>query len=213
MTTIAGEVASGFEPVRESFEADFARHGDIGAAVCVYQYGQPVVALWGGVAEPATGRPWTRNTIQLVYSATKGDALRVLVPREAEGPAPRSSSAHTVFDGTGPHRTPHRSANSSTSSSPYPDSACAATVVRGLTGSRSPRVSVTSIRSVTGATTVRASRKLRPGTWPCKAALVASSATISRAGSNGSSHASNFSAASSRASRAPRRVAERGTEK
>ncbi|MBL3671143.1 beta-lactamase family protein [Streptomyces sp. M2CJ-2] len=72
MTTIDGEVAPGFEPVREAFMANFVRHGDIGAAVCVYQYGRPVVDLWGGVADPETGRPWTRDTLQLVYSATKG---------------------------------------------------------------------------------------------------------------------------------------------
>ncbi|MBT3158803.1 beta-lactamase family protein [Streptomyces sp. CHA1] len=72
MTTIHGEVAAGFEPVREAFTANFAQRGDIGAAVCVYQYGRPVVDLWGGVADPETGRPWTRDTLQLVYSATKG---------------------------------------------------------------------------------------------------------------------------------------------
>ncbi|MFD7815612.1 serine hydrolase domain-containing protein [Streptomyces sp. NPDC059785] len=72
MTTINGEVAAGFEPVREAFAANFERHGDIGAAVCVYQDGRPVVDLWGGVADPDTGRPWTRDTLQLVYSATKG---------------------------------------------------------------------------------------------------------------------------------------------
>ncbi|WP_432585937.1 serine hydrolase domain-containing protein [Streptomyces sp. HD1123-B1] len=72
MTTIDGEVAPGFEPVREAFMANFARHGDIGAAVCVYQDGRPVVDLWGGIADPETGRPWTRDTLQLVYSATKG---------------------------------------------------------------------------------------------------------------------------------------------
>ncbi|NEC92367.1 serine hydrolase domain-containing protein [Streptomyces sp. SID12501] len=72
MTTINGVVAAGFEPVREAFAANFARHGDIGAAVCVYQDGRPVVDLWGGTADPDTGRPWTRDTLQLVYSATKG---------------------------------------------------------------------------------------------------------------------------------------------
>ena len=72
MTTIDGEVAAGFEPVREAFAANFSEHGDIGAAVCVYQYGRPVVDLWGGIADPETGRPWTRDTLQLVYSATKG---------------------------------------------------------------------------------------------------------------------------------------------
>ncbi|WP_406731296.1 serine hydrolase domain-containing protein [Streptomyces sp. NBC_01794] len=72
MTTIHGEVAAGFEPVRKAFAANFSQHGDIGAAVCVYQYGRPVVDLWGGIADPQTGRPWTRDTLQLVYSATKG---------------------------------------------------------------------------------------------------------------------------------------------
>ncbi|MEV1079740.1 serine hydrolase domain-containing protein [Streptomyces sp. NPDC050211] len=72
MTTIHGEVAAGFEPVRDAFAANFSQHGDIGAAVCVYQYGRPVVDLWGGIADSETGRPWTRDTLQLVYSATKG---------------------------------------------------------------------------------------------------------------------------------------------
>ncbi|MEV6122503.1 serine hydrolase domain-containing protein [Streptomyces sp. NPDC052077] len=72
MTIINGDVAPGFEPVREAFAANFARRGDIGAAVCVYRHGRPVVDLWGGIADSGTGRPWTRDTLQLVYSATKG---------------------------------------------------------------------------------------------------------------------------------------------
>ncbi|MFF8971526.1 serine hydrolase domain-containing protein [Streptomyces sp. NPDC014995] len=72
MTTIDGEVEAGFEPVREAFAANFDQHGDIGAAVCVYRDGRPVVDLWGGEADPDTGRPWERDTLQLVYSATKG---------------------------------------------------------------------------------------------------------------------------------------------
>ncbi|MFF5366525.1 serine hydrolase domain-containing protein [Streptomyces sp. NPDC013187] len=86
MTTIEGEVAAGFEPVREAFAANFSAHGDIGAAVCVYQYGRPVVDLWGGIADSETGRPWTRDTLQLVYSATKGataTAAHMLVERGA----------------------------------------------------------------------------------------------------------------------------------
>lgn len=77
MTTIIGEVAAGFEPVREAFEANFAQHGDIGAAVCVYRDGRPVVDLWGGTADPDTGLPWARDTLQLVYSATKGATATV----------------------------------------------------------------------------------------------------------------------------------------
>lgn len=69
---IDGEVAPGFEPVREAFAANFERYDDIGAAVCVYRDGRPVVDLWGGIADPDTGRSWSRETLQLVYSATKG---------------------------------------------------------------------------------------------------------------------------------------------
>jgi CubicO group peptidase (beta-lactamase class C family) len=72
MATIDGEVAAGFEPVREAFAANFVRHGDVGAAVCVYRDGRPVVDLWSGFADPDGGRPWVRDTLQLVYSATKG---------------------------------------------------------------------------------------------------------------------------------------------
>jgi len=84
MTMIDGEVEAGFEPVREAFEANFPQRGDIGAAVYVYLHGRPVVDLWGGVADPDTGRPWTRDTLQLVYSATKGataTAAHLLVQR------------------------------------------------------------------------------------------------------------------------------------
>ncbi|WEB43627.1 beta-lactamase family protein [Streptomyces yunnanensis] len=86
MTTINGEVAAGFEPVREAFAANFDQHGDIGAAVCVYKDGLPVVDLWGGIGDPTTGRPWERDTLQLVYSATKGataTAAHLLVQRGA----------------------------------------------------------------------------------------------------------------------------------
>lgn len=72
MTTTGGEVAAGFELVREAFAANFSQHGDVGAAVCVYQHGQSVVDLWGGIADPETGRPRSRDTLQLIYSATKG---------------------------------------------------------------------------------------------------------------------------------------------
>jgi CubicO group peptidase (beta-lactamase class C family) len=38
----------------------------------VYRDGAPVVELCGGLADPATGQPWTNDTIVLVYSMTKG---------------------------------------------------------------------------------------------------------------------------------------------
>lgn len=71
MADIAGWVAAGFEPVRDAFVANFDRGREAGAAVCVYQHGRPVVDLWGGVADPDTGRAWTRDTLQVVFSTTK----------------------------------------------------------------------------------------------------------------------------------------------
>lgn len=35
MTTIDGETATGFEPVREAFAANFDQHGEVGAAVFI----------------------------------------------------------------------------------------------------------------------------------------------------------------------------------
>lgn len=84
LMTIDGTIAPGFAAVRDVFAANFADQGDIGAAVCVYRDGQPVVDLWGGLADPDAGRAWERDTIQLVYSATKGvvaAAAQLLVQR------------------------------------------------------------------------------------------------------------------------------------
>jgi CubicO group peptidase (beta-lactamase class C family) len=72
MATIVGSVAPGFEPVRDAFAANFDEHGDVGAAVCVYRRGEVVVDLWGGVADTATSSPYGPDTLQLVFSTTKG---------------------------------------------------------------------------------------------------------------------------------------------
>ncbi len=45
-------------PVREEFERNFAERGEVGASVCVTVDGETVVDLWGGTADPATGRAW-----------------------------------------------------------------------------------------------------------------------------------------------------------
>lgn len=71
MTVIDGEVAIGFEPVREAFVANFEQRAEIGAAVSVYRHGREVVRRWGGVADPETGRRWQEDTLQVVFSATK----------------------------------------------------------------------------------------------------------------------------------------------
>ncbi|MGP4095252.1 serine hydrolase domain-containing protein [Nonomuraea sp. KM90] len=72
MLEIGGETAPGFEGVREAFAANLAGGQEVGAAVGVYLHGRKVVDLWGGVADPGTGRRWERDTLQVVFSTTKG---------------------------------------------------------------------------------------------------------------------------------------------
>ena len=69
---INGTVAPGFERVRDAFAANFENHGEVGAAFSLYHRGAKVVDLWGGVADPETGRPWAEDSIVMVFSSTKG---------------------------------------------------------------------------------------------------------------------------------------------
>ena len=71
-TEIHGGVEPRFAAVREAFAENFASHGDSGAALCVYRHGRPVVDLWAGVADRATGRAWEADTPVIVFSASKG---------------------------------------------------------------------------------------------------------------------------------------------
>jgi CubicO group peptidase (beta-lactamase class C family) len=61
-----------FAEVGEEFERNFVERGEVGAAVAVTLDGQPVVDLWGGVADPESGRPWQQDTIAQFWSCTKG---------------------------------------------------------------------------------------------------------------------------------------------
>ena len=72
MAEIGGGVEPGFERVAEAFAANFDHHGDVGAAASVYVGGRKVVDLWGGIADVDTGAPYTEDTLQLVFSTTKG---------------------------------------------------------------------------------------------------------------------------------------------
>jgi CubicO group peptidase (beta-lactamase class C family) len=65
-------VAPGFEAVRDAFASNLDEGRVIGAAFSAYHRGVKVVDLWGGVADPETGRAWNEDTIAVVFSTTKG---------------------------------------------------------------------------------------------------------------------------------------------
>ena len=72
MSVVDGYVAPGFGGVADAFSVNFSERAEVGAALCVHHRGEVVVDLWGGVADPATGRPWEADTLCLVFSCTKG---------------------------------------------------------------------------------------------------------------------------------------------
>jgi CubicO group peptidase (beta-lactamase class C family) len=67
-----GTCKPGFERVAEAFAKNFDSKGEVGASVCLTVKGETVVDLWGGVADPKTGTPWTTDTVSIVFSCTKG---------------------------------------------------------------------------------------------------------------------------------------------
>jgi CubicO group peptidase (beta-lactamase class C family) len=69
---VDGRVETGYERVGEAFTANFAQHGDVGAAFALYRDGRLVVDLWGGVRDRDMEARWDEDTLQLVFSTTKG---------------------------------------------------------------------------------------------------------------------------------------------
>src|SRR5215207_9859043 len=83
--TVEGHVSRGFETVRAAFAQNFSRRHELGGACCVFEHGEKVVDLWGGVRNRQTGEPWERDTMVLVYSATKGLAAMTLAMAHSRG--------------------------------------------------------------------------------------------------------------------------------
>jgi len=67
--------AAALTRVRAAFEDNFARGGEIGAEVCVWQDGREVLRFGGGWRDAAGTQPWTADTLVFCWSATKGPAV------------------------------------------------------------------------------------------------------------------------------------------
>lgn len=69
---IEGHVEAGFEGVADAFRANFTERGELGAAFAACQGGRKLVDLWGGLADRDSAMPWRQDTLQLIFSGTKG---------------------------------------------------------------------------------------------------------------------------------------------
>src|SRR5262245_58573026 len=68
---VGGHVEPGFEGVRDAFANNFVEHEEVGATYTFYVEGTKVVDLWGGTRTD-TGAPYEGDTLQIVFSWTKG---------------------------------------------------------------------------------------------------------------------------------------------
>ncbi|WP_374575162.1 serine hydrolase domain-containing protein [Phenylobacterium sp.] len=68
---VSGVCDARFEKVREVLARNLADGEDVGAAFCATLEGETVADIWGGWADEARTRPWSRDTIINVYSTTK----------------------------------------------------------------------------------------------------------------------------------------------
>ena len=84
-TTVKGDVARGFERVRDVFVENFAKRHELGGACCAYRNGETIVDLWGGLRNRESGADWQENTMVLVHSATKGLAAMTLAMAHSRG--------------------------------------------------------------------------------------------------------------------------------
>ena len=65
-------VASGWEPVRDAFLEGFEKGEEHGAGVAVYHRGECVVDLMGGWRDKDHTEPYGEDSLQVVFSTTKG---------------------------------------------------------------------------------------------------------------------------------------------
>ena len=61
LVEIKGTCDPRFARVKEIFAESFAAGADLGASVCVYWEGQPVVDLWAGFTDESRTKPWSKD--------------------------------------------------------------------------------------------------------------------------------------------------------
>jgi CubicO group peptidase (beta-lactamase class C family) len=65
----SGQLLERLKPLSQD---NFEKFGELGAAVSVWQNGKPIVDLYGGFRDARREKPWTDDTLVLLWSATKG---------------------------------------------------------------------------------------------------------------------------------------------
>lgn len=69
---IEGKYHKRFKKVYEEFKKNFEERNERGSSFCVTHKGRVVVDLWGGVKNITTNDPWEKDTVSIIWSASKG---------------------------------------------------------------------------------------------------------------------------------------------
>ncbi|CAF0874330.1 unnamed protein product [Rotaria sp. Silwood1] len=69
---IRGTITPGWDFALDLFKDNFIQDRDLGASVAVYHQGQLAFELWGGWFDQSKIKPYDNNTLQVVFSSTKG---------------------------------------------------------------------------------------------------------------------------------------------
>jgi len=71
MAAVAGTKTNLNEIFAQAVDSSIREHGEVGLHVAIYHDGEPIVDVWGGIADPATGRKVESDTLFPVFSVTK----------------------------------------------------------------------------------------------------------------------------------------------
>lgn len=83
--SIQGTFEPDFAPVVHMLQDMLQQPGQRGAALCIYQHGQRVVDVWGGVADRAGQQPWQEDTLVNIFSSGKPVLAVALLQLVGEG--------------------------------------------------------------------------------------------------------------------------------
>jgi CubicO group peptidase (beta-lactamase class C family) len=82
---VRGEIRPGYEAILKSFAAGVTSPSTSGAAWSVWHEGEEVVNLWAGTADARDGSLWAADTLQVIFSASKGLTAVVLMQMHERG--------------------------------------------------------------------------------------------------------------------------------
>jgi CubicO group peptidase (beta-lactamase class C family) len=69
---VTGYADDGFGVIADEFSKGFSKRGETGAALAVVLDGRLVVDLWGGTSDARSGARWHSDTLNVIFSCTKG---------------------------------------------------------------------------------------------------------------------------------------------